>query len=262
MKNILISALLLIGLSANLAAADDNEKVWRGVNLADNFGVQFEVCELNKGKTIADVARLNARVKAAWSKLGIELSFLRLTPMFTHSMPGDAKVDYIDLVMGGIDKFGPAWDAWMASSEGPKIMADQAKVADCRLKYGRGINKMVDITALDSTDNRVMTMNWCAPKAGVSYSQIKAKHDSWLAESGDSFTAAAWNIVDPRQGAGARQGHFMHMVSFTSVSALMENENWIANGGGWVGIQDYLTSYAECEGESAWVADYVIKAGG
>ena len=84
---------------------------------------------------------------------------------------------------------------------------------------------MIDTVALDSTDNRIMTMNWCAPKDGVSYEQLRAKHDSWLEASGDSFTAAAWNIIDPRQGAGTRQGKFMHMVSFTSASALMANEN-------------------------------------
>ena len=146
--------------------------------------------------------------------------------------------------------------------EGPKLLDDLSKVADCRFKFGQGINKMIDTAALDSTDNRIMTMNWCAPKDGVSYEQLRAKHDSWLAASGDSFTAAAWNIIDPRQGAGTRQGKFMHMVSFTSASALMANENWIANGGGWKGIQDYLTSYADCEGESAWTAEYLVKASG
>jgi hypothetical protein len=256
-----IPLLLILMASAVSSLAEDQGEVWRGVDLADNFGIQFEVCELRADKTVADVARLDSRLKAAWSKMGIDLSFLRLTPMYSHSMPGQPNVDYINVLMGGIDRFGAGWDAWMASSEGPKLMADAAKIADCRFKYGRGINKMADTKALDSTDNRIMTMNWCAPYKNVSYAQIKAKHDSWLAENNDSFTAAAWNIVSPRQGAGMRQGHFMHLVSFTSASALMQNENWIANGGGWRGIQDYETSYAQCEGESAWVAQYLVKSG-
>ena len=260
MKKLMI-AFLALGMF-NHAFADDHSQTWRGVNMAENFGVQFEVCALEPGKTIADVERLDARMKEIWAKLDIDLSFLRLTPMYSATMPSQPTSDYINLVMGNISALGAGWDAWLASKEGPKLLNDLSKVADCRFKFGRGINKMIDTAALDSTDNRIMTMNWCAPKDGVSYEQLRAKHDSWLAASGDSFTAAAWNIIDPRQGAGTRQGKFMHMVSFTSASALMANENWIANGDGWKGIQDYLTSYADCEGESAWTAEYLVKASG
>ena len=262
MKVTLFVLLAIFGLSGT-AAADDHGTTWRGVNLAQNFGVQFEVCALNPGKTMADVARLDNRVKAAWANMNIDdLQLLRLAPMYTGTLPSQPQTDYINLVMGDISALGAGWDAWMASKEGPKILSDVQKIADCRFKFGRGINKMIDTKALDSTDNRIMTFNWCEPKDGVSYEQIKAKHDSWLADNGESFTAAAWNVIDPRQGAGTRQGMFMHMVSYTSVSQLMANENWIANGGGWRGIQDYLTSYAQCEGESAWTAEYIIKTGG
>ena len=260
MKKLLI-ALLALGMF-NQASADDHAQTWRGVNMAENFGVQFEVCALKPGKTLADVERLDARLKSIWAKLDIELSLLRLTPMYSATMPSQPTPEYMNLVMGNISALGAGWDAWLASTEGPKLLNDISKVADCRFKFGRGINKMIDTAALDSTDNRIMTMNWCAPKDGVSYEQLRAKHDSWLAASGDSFTAAAWNIVDPRQGAGTRQGKFMHLVSYTSASALMANENWIANGGGWKGMPDYLTSYADCEGESAWAAEYLVKASG
>jgi len=244
------------------AFADNHENSWRGVDLDKNFGMQFEVCSLQAGKSIADVAKLDARLKQAWSKMNINLSMIRLTPMFSHGMPGQSNVDYIDLVMGDINGFGAAWDAWMVSDEAAKLMADAAKLGDCRFKFGQGVNIMLNAAELDSTDNRLMTMNWCGPKEGVSYEQLKAKHGSWLADNGDDLDLAAWNIFAPRLGAGSRQGKFMHLVSYTSASKLMANQDWLANGGGAAAMRDYENSYASCEGESAWIAEYIIKPAG
>ena len=159
MKKLLI-ALLTLGMF-NVALADDHSPTWRGVNMAENFAVQFEVCALKPGKTLADVERLDARIKAIWAKLDIDLSFLRLSPMYSATMPGQPSTDYINLIMGNISALGAGWDSWSASAEGPKILRDVNKIADCRFKFGRGINKMIDTAALDSTDNRIMTMNWC-----------------------------------------------------------------------------------------------------
>ena len=61
MKKLLI-AFLALGMF-NHAFADDHSQTWRGVNMAENFVVQFEVCALEPGKTLADVERLDARMK-------------------------------------------------------------------------------------------------------------------------------------------------------------------------------------------------------
>jgi hypothetical protein len=44
------------------------------------------------------------------------------------------------------------------------------------------------------------------------------------------------------------------------MAKLMANENWIANGGGAAAVSDYLSSYASCDGEDTWVAEYIIKS--
>ena len=255
-------ALLAVVALVSSAFADNHENSWRGVDLDKNFGMQFEVCSLQAGKSVADVAKLNARVKQAWSKMNINLSVIRLTPMYSHGMPGQSNVDYINLVMGDINEFGAAWDAWMVSDEATKLMADTAKVADCSFKFGQGINKMLNAAELDSTDNRLMTMNWCAPREGVYSRHLRAKHASWLVDNGDDLDIAAWNIFMPRLGAGSRHGKFMHLVSYTSASKLMANQDWLANGGGGAAMRDYENSYATCEGESAWVAEYIVKSAG
>jgi hypothetical protein len=261
MKKILL-VLCALGFSTQGALADDGTNTWRGMNLDKNFGLQFEVCALKEGKSLADVVKMDPRLKKAWANMDINLSLLRLTPMFSHGLPGQPSADYIDLVMGDIDEFGSAWDKFMASAEGQEILADSGEFGDCRFKFARGTNKMMNAEELDSTDNRIMTMNWCAPKEGVSYEQLKAKHASWLSDNGDDQEVAAWNIVVPAQGAGERQGKFMHLVSYTSMAKLMANENWIANGGGSAAVNDYLSSYASCDGEDTWAAEYIIKASG
>jgi hypothetical protein len=39
---------------------------------------------------------MDPRLKKAWANMGIDLSLLRLTPMFSHGLPGQSSVDYID----------------------------------------------------------------------------------------------------------------------------------------------------------------------
>ena len=119
---------------------------------------------------------------------------------------------------------------------------------------------MTKVDEMLSTDERVITLNWCTPKPGVSYQQLKAKHDSWLAANKDGFQAAAWSVIVPRQGAGNAQGRFAHMNVFTSLNQMFANEEWIANGGGRDGISDYYSSYADCDGDSSYTAEYIYKA--
>ena len=84
MKKLLI-AFLALGMF-NHAFADDHSQTWRGVNMAENFGVQFRFVRWNPEKH-SDVERLDARMKEIWAKLDIDLSFLRLRPMYSATMP-------------------------------------------------------------------------------------------------------------------------------------------------------------------------------
>ena len=61
-----------------------------------------------------------------------------------------------------------------------------------------------------------------------------------------------WAVILPRLGQAARKGSYMHFVIYDSIGALMKNQNWMANGGGLAGTQDYYNSYADCEGPSVW----------
>ena len=129
----LITCIALFGLAA-IAQADNHTKTWRGVDLDQQFGIQFEVCQLKPGKTLDDMAKLNGEVRRLFAETGLALSLMRLTPMYSHSMPGEPATSYIDVTMGAIEAFGTGWDNWLASKDALKLMAASNKVATCTFK--------------------------------------------------------------------------------------------------------------------------------
>ncbi|MDG1924205.1 MAG: hypothetical protein P8I59_03020, partial [Pseudomonadales bacterium] len=58
----LITCIALFSLAA-IAQADNHTNAWRGVDLDQQFGIQFEVCQLKPGKTLDDMAKLNDEVR-------------------------------------------------------------------------------------------------------------------------------------------------------------------------------------------------------
>ena len=241
------------------AQADDHGNTWRGVNLDQQFGIQFEICQLKPGKALSDIAKLDDEAQRLFGINAPDLSLMRLTPMFSHGMPGGTTVSYIDVTMGSIESFGKGWDNWMASKDASKLMANSDKVANCTFKFARAVNRFVNPEALDASDDRLISMNWCSKRENVSWNQLKAKHDAWQAAYEDDSASMAWNIVIPRLGAGNQNGRYMHMVSYANTQQLMANENWVANGDGGAALQDYYTAYGDCDGESIWNASYLYK---
>jgi hypothetical protein len=110
----------------------------------------------------------------------------------------------------------------------------------------------MNVPTLEKNPRRVIQTEWCTPKPGVTSAQLKAKHDSWLATNKENLNMIGWAIILPRLGQAARKGSYMHFVIYDSIGALMKNQNWMANGGGLAGTQDYYNSYADCEGPSVW----------
>ena len=258
MKKISLIFLSLV-LSVNSFGAH-HEETYRGMDLTNRFGIQFEICNLREGKTIGSVNRLDAKINKVMNSVDGKASILRLTPFYAHGTAQEPSSDFIDMVVGPIPAIGNTWTDFLASAEGPKVLSDFSGLAKCHNKFAMGTSKMMKLEEMNSTDERIITLNWCTAKEGVSYQQLKAKHASWLAANKDSFKAAAWSIISPRQGAGNMQGSFAHMNVFTSLNQMFANEEWIANGGGSEGIRDYYNSYANCAGESSYTAEYIYKA--
>ena len=240
--------------------ASGQDETYRGMDLDKRFGMQFEVCTLQDGKTLADVDRLTPRFNQVLTEIQSKGSALRLTPFYSHGTPENPGADFIDIFVGPIKEFGSTWTAFMGSEDGPKVYQDFQKLAKCHNKFAFGTPKMVDVQEMLSTNERVITFNWCSAKEGVGSEQLRAKHDAWLAANVGSFQAAAWSIIEPQQGAGLFHGRFAHMNIFTSFNQMFANEEWIANGGGLRGIDDYYSSYATCDGNSSYTGADIYRA--
>ena len=100
-----IPFIVLIAFSFS-ALADDHENSWRGVDLDQQFGIQFEVCSLLPGKSMTDMAKLDGDVRIQFDENTQGLSLMRLTPLFSPGMPGNSQVDFIDVTLGPITDFG------------------------------------------------------------------------------------------------------------------------------------------------------------
>ena len=242
--------------------ADDHKNLWRGVDLNQQFGIQFEICKLKPGQSIEDIAKLNKEVSRLLAQNAPNLSIMRLTPMFSLGMPGDSSVSYIDITMGSIEAFGAGWDQRMASKPAQKLMANSSEIADCTFKFTRAVNRVANKTELDASDNRLISMNWCSKRDNVGWNQLKAKHDAWQAAYENGASSMAWNVVLPRLGTRSVNGRFMHMVSYANAKQLMADENWIANQGGSQVHADYYSAYTSCDGESIWNANYLYRSEG
>ena len=150
LKVIPFIALVTFSLSA---LADDHENSWRGVNLDQQFGIQFEICSLLPGKSIVDMAKLDRDVRTQFDANTQGLSLMRLTPLFSHGMPGNSQVDFIDVTLGPITDFGSSWDKWMSSEDAQRLMSKIDDVAECTFKFARANNRVAKTEALDATDS-------------------------------------------------------------------------------------------------------------
>ena len=253
-----IPFIVLIAFSFS-ALADNHENSWRGVDLDQQFGIQFEVCSLLPGKSMTDMAKLDGDVRIQFDENTQGLSLMRLTPLFSPGMPGNSQVDFIDVTLGPITDFGSSWDKWMSSEDAQRLMSKIDDVAECTFKFARAKNRVAKTDALDATDSRLVSMEWCSKRENIQWSQIIEQHDEWEASYGESGPAMAWNVVIPRLGSGDRRGQFMHMVSYENATQLMANEEWIANGGGAAALGNYYDAFANCDGESVWSAEYIYR---
>ena len=84
---------------------------------------------------MSDVMKLDNEARKQFAANTQGISLLRLTPMFSHAMPGDSAADYLNIVMGSIPDIGASWDKWMASESAQNLMAKSNAVAECTFKF-------------------------------------------------------------------------------------------------------------------------------
>ena len=245
-----LSILSLILTAALAAHAADGE--YDGIPLEPLAGMQYEICQLNSGKTLEDVDRQTNLAAAAFESVGLDLGIITFTPLYDHADINNKTADYITMVYGTIPAFGEGWDKWEKSEEAAEVMRGRAEVGTCHFKFNHIDYRFMDVPALDATDRRVVQTEWCSRRPGISKAELDSQHRSWLEGAGNRTDFIGWAIIHPRLGQANAPGEFFHFFIYDSIGSLMADEEWIANGGGMEGVEDYYTNFVECNGPSVW----------
>ena len=253
MKYSLLALSLVIALPA---LADNHERRYGGMNLAEGNSAQMQLCSLRARKSEADYNKvMNGYIQ--WSKdNGVPVYVLRMTPLFQSPPPPnvDMAFEWIDMLISPFGRAGEGWDKWLTTDSGQRLNDQWQATADCRVSMNTLFNQVIDNEALAATDTRVITFNWCTVNPGVTADSLIARHDMMASSRTDDSPVKAWNIMLPGIGNRNPPGDFAHMLSFADVKGLMAWQNGMANEGGWRRRQEYYRGYAQCTGENAYTA--------
>ena len=185
-----LGLILVSLLFASTSYGKHHEETYRGMDLSKNFGIQFEVCTLRDGKSMASVDRINSKIASVMTEINAKGSVLRMKPFYAHGSTSNPGPDFIDLIVAPMDEIGAIWTDFLATDGGSKVFGEFQNAAKCHNKLAYGVPKLTKVDEMMSTDERVITLNWCTPKEGVSMAQLRAKHASWLAANQDAFKGA------------------------------------------------------------------------
>ena len=258
MKRFKLFSSLLFMCSANLGFADAHEEP-ATANLNAPQAIQIQLCNLNEGKTIADYNRM-ANDYFKWSdKNEVAVTFVRHTPLFTHSNASNPGYDFVEYLISTHETSASSWDQWLNSKEGQKLNARWQDIATCYVKMGGVSFRYMNAEANLNDNNRITTMDWCTKKEGVSWEQLGAKHDQIQASYPEGVENIVWAIMFPQVGAADAPGDFAHVNVFPDMNAFMARQKWLNHDQGWRLRGDYEASYAQCNGDSAFIEEVLHR---
>jgi len=230
--------------------------------LNEAFNLQVQLCKLKDGATLAQYNAMN-KDYIKWSKENdVEVTYVRQTPLFSHAdfnqSPG---YDFIELLASSFGGSGKGWDKWLGTKNGQKLNEKWNELATCHVKMARGRMIAGDTEALDNTNERVVTWNWCSINDGVEVADVISRHAE-LAKSfeEDSQGAIGWFGLIPTIGGANTPGDFAHVVVYPDFESAMKRQKSLADGG-WKGYRDYQENYASCSGESLLVEEILHRPG-
>ena len=235
---------------STIGMADDHSPT-EDANLP--FAAQIQLCNLNDGKTMADYDQM-ANDYFKWSeKNDVEVMFVRHTPLFTSANASNPGYDFIEYLISDHETSGSSWSKWMTTKDGQKLNARWQDIATCYVKMGVLYLRYEDHEANAQDDDRIVTMDWCTRREGVSWDQIRAKHDQIEASFPEGIENIVWAIISPNVGAADAPGEFAHINVFPDMNAFMARQKWLSHDDGWKVRDDYTSSYAACNGDSAFI---------
>lgn len=244
MKKVLATFVALGVFLTQFALADDhsmNQQPWSMT--------QVNLCYLNDGKTMDDVAKFNKKFFEWTKREEVDPYSLIMTPLANSSEPMNPTYDFVELLTGSYALLGGMWEK-VNTDEGQKLLKGWEKIATCATRFTHLVHKYNDTDATTGTDNRVIEFNRCEvhPEAA---GLIKEKHDRILGDRSPSATSMYWGLLLP--AAGGESNAFRHLISYPDMSAYTAALAQRGTSEYRVARREYNRMYAACDGPSVWM---------
>jgi hypothetical protein len=255
MKKIITIFAIFFGLqtSGNVIADDHAEGNWI-VGIGEGVAHMAHICTLKNDATMDDIAKIDKKLHKFLDDENIRGFRQILLPL----MAVGTTYDYIAFDFMDWEELGNEWDLYLDSKTGSEIGSDYDKVEDCDALVA-AVYPLLRRAEISSDDSRVVTVEWCTRKDGVSADQLSAEHRAIATENADNELVGWWGVGYPLAGVrdGVFPGDFYHLVNYADMKTFAAAKNAIANEEGWRARADYYTSYADCTGEHVMIGETV-----
>lgn len=255
MKKIITLFLFYLGLQASSSAfADDHSEGNWIVDIGEGVAHMAHICTLKSDATMNDISKIDKKLHKFMDDENIRGFRQILLPL----MAVGATYDYIAFDFMDWEELGNEWDLYLGSKTGSAIASEYDKVEDCDALVS-AVFPLLRRPEISSDDSRIVTVEWCTRKDGVSADQLNAEHRAIAAENADNELVGWWGVGYPMAGVrdGVFPGDFYHLVNYTDMKTFAAAKNAIANEEGWRARADYYASYADCTGEHVMIGETV-----
>ena len=146
------------------------------------------ICTLKNDATMDDIARSTKNSTSLWMTRTFE-DFVKSS---CHMAVG-ATYDYIAFDFMDWEELGNEWDLYLDSKTGSEIASEYDKVEDCDALVA-AVFPLLRRAEISSDDSRVVTVEWCTRKDGVSADQLSAEHRAIAAGNVDNRLVGWWGL--------------------------------------------------------------------
>ena len=245
MKNWVLFLMLAIVSMATLA---DNHEFTGGIGENEPFNLQVQMCSLNEGVTQQDYDQMISDYFDWSEKHEVEVTFVRQVPLFTHANAANPyPYDFIEFLATDHVNAGRGWDKWLSTPDGMELNERWQELAHCDVKMANAVMLWADVDKMNTDSERTVVWNWCDRKPGVTWDQLNLKHEDMLQNGSEDRTNIAWALFFPHFGGAHAPAEFAHLVIYSDIESTMR-DTVLFTEGGWRTQEEYLSSYASCQG--------------
>ena len=245
-----VKILLLTMAFISISTSAGNHEFTGGIEENEPFNLQVQMCSLNEGVTQEDYDQMISDYFAWSEKHDVEVTFVRQVPLFAHANADNPyPYDFIEFLATDHVNAGKGWDKWLTTPDGIELNKRWQELAHCDVKMANAFMLSADVDKMNTDSDRAVVWNWCDRKPGVTWDQLNLKHEDMLKNRSEDRANIAWALFFPHFGGAHAPAEFAHLVIYPDVESTMLDTALFTEGG-WRTQEEYLASYASCQGRS------------